>query len=277
VTALMPPMPQPLERLSIELHDRCGKACWFCYNGSNPAGEGAWNPDDVIAFVDDCARHGVQAVSFGGGEPHEYPALFDVLSALRGRLYRSITSNGLLLEEHLSRLIASAPERVHLSIHFPGNALEVARVVRQVESLAAAGIPSGINLLVQASRLAEATACAHFLRAAGLGNDRIIYLPMRGRDTPTPTQLAAVAGNLPFQSMTCLSACGPSPRFASLDSHGRIAWCSYTRSRHPLRSFTHAGLLEAMQELGLAYCGDPDPQADLVVLRRREAAPSPAR
>lgn len=261
-----------LERLSLELHDRCGKACWFCYNGSAPGGAAAWQPADVLHLVEDCARHGVAAVSFGGGEPLEYPALFELLEALRGRLYRSLTSNGLLLDTHLRRLAASAPDRVHLSIHFPGNAAEVARVIRQVRALEDAGLASGINLLVAASRLAEAAACAHQLRAAGLGNDRIVYLPMRGTDTPSPAQLAAVAGGRAFQSMTCLPACGPSPRFASLDSHRRVAWCSYTRSRHPLQQLTHAGLLAAMQGLALEPCAEPE--GGLVALRRRPPAPS---
>ncbi len=245
----------PCERLSVELHDRCGKACWFCYNGSGPAGEGAWRADELVSFVSDCAAHGVKAVSFGGGEPLEYPALYDVLAALRGRLFRSLTSNGLLLEAHWERLIASAPDRVHLSIHFPGNAQEVARVARHAQALEAAGVPSGINLLVQASRLAEAVACARLLRAAGLGNDRIVYLPMRGQDTPTPEALAEVAGARAFQSMTCLSACAASPRFASVDSRRRVAWCSYTRSRRALPALSYAGLRAALRELSLEYCG----------------------
>lgn len=251
----------PVERLSIELHDRCGKACWFCYNGSSPAGEGAWRAAELIAFVSDCATYGLKAVSFGGGEPLEYPALYEVLAALRGRLYRSLTSNGLLLEQHWDQLLASAPDRVHLSIHFPGNAQEVARVARQAGALAEAGIASGINLLVQASRLDDAATCARFLRASGLGNDRIVYLPMRGRDTPSPEQLAEVAGSRSFQSMTCLSACAASPRFASLDSRGRVAWCSYTRARHPLASRTYAGLCAAMRDLGLEYCGPAERSA----------------
>lgn len=260
-----------IERLSLELHDRCGKACRFCYNASAPSGSAAWEPAEVIGFVEDCARHGVLAVSLGGGEPLEYPGLFAILDALRGTLYRSLTSNGLPLDGDdalLARLVASAPDRVHLSIHAPGNAAEVARVIRQVTTLEEAGVPSGVNLLVSAALLDEAAACARRLEASGIDATRVVYLPMRGRDTPTPSQLARVAGDKPFQSMTCLSACGASPRFASLDSQRRAAWCSYTRARRSLPSLSHAGLLAAMHELPLESC-DERTGSGLVGVRRR--------
>ena len=31
-----------LDRISIELTNRCAKACWFCYNHSQPAGATQW-------------------------------------------------------------------------------------------------------------------------------------------------------------------------------------------------------------------------------------------
>src|SRR5437660_913056 len=98
--------PTGFERVSIELTNRCTKACWFCYNHSLPEGDTHWTPDEVVAFVNDCAAHGTKAVSFGGGEPLQYPGLFEVLGRLRGRLFRSLTSNGLLLTgDLLERLV----------------------------------------------------------------------------------------------------------------------------------------------------------------------------
>ena len=63
-----------LERISIEVTNRCAKACWFCYNHSQPEADGRWEPDDLSRFVLDCAANGVKAVSFGGGEPLQYEA-----------------------------------------------------------------------------------------------------------------------------------------------------------------------------------------------------------
>ncbi|MBO0698383.1 MAG: radical SAM protein [Zavarzinella sp.] len=246
----------PLELISIELTNRCAKACWFCYNHSLPEGDTRWTVDQVVGFVRDCAANGVKAVSFGGGEPLQYPGLFEILERLDGTLFRSLTTNGLLLHgDTLDRLVAAKPNKVHVSIHFPDRANEVTRVIGQVNDLAARGVKSGVNFLVTRSNLPAAREAAQRVRDAGIGNDRIVYLPMRGRDTPTPNELAEVAGKTPFQSMTCLTKCGPSPRFASVGWDKSAAWCSYTVSRRPLPSLTHAGLVAAMTGLGLEFCG----------------------
>ena len=106
------------------------------------------------------------------------------------------------------------------------------------------GVRSGINLLVARSNLEAARQAARTVRDSGIGNERIVYLPMRGRDTPTPAEVAAVAGGQPFQSMTCLMACGKSPRFCSIGWDKTVAWCSYTKTRAPLRAAGKLALLQ---------------------------------
>ncbi len=259
LTTSTPTQPTAFERVSIELTNRCAKACWFCYNHSLPEGDTHWMPEEVVSFVSDCAAHGTRAVSFGGGEPLQYPGLFEVLTRLRGKLFRSLTSNGLLLTgELLDRLIEAAPEKVHLSIHFPQRESEVERVIEQVHELQRRGIRSGVNFLVTRSNLEAAVNAARRVREAGIGNERIVYLPMRGRDTPTPKELGQVAGSKAFQSMTCLLACGPSPRFCSIGWDRTVAWCSYTKTRRPLPELTFRGLIAAMTDLGLEFCGGTD-------------------
>jgi molybdenum cofactor biosynthesis enzyme MoaA len=249
-----------LDRISIEVTNRCAKACWFCYNHSQPEGETHWTVAELVGFVRDCAANGIKAVSFGGGEPLQYEGLFEVLTQLRGTLFRSLTSNGLLLDGPLlDRLVEAGPEKVHLSIHFPDRSPEVERVIRQVQTLAGRGVRSGINLLVARSNLSAAAQAAETVRRAGVGNDRIVYLPMRGQDTPSPREVARVAGDQPFQSMSCLSACARSPRFCSVGWDRTVAWCSYTRTRAALKTLTYAGLQEALTGLGLEFCGGTSP------------------
>jgi molybdenum cofactor biosynthesis enzyme MoaA len=244
-----------LDRLSIELTNRCQKACWFCYNHSHAQGSETWTADQIVELVLDCERHAVKAVSFGGGEPLESPLLWEVLHRLRGRLFRSLTTNGLLLRgEMFEQLVAAAPDKVHVSIHFPDHEREVARVIEQVTLLAERGIRSGVNLLVARSNIAAATTAARALQSAGIDNQRIVYLPMRGSDTPSPREVLAVAGG-PFQSMTCLGGCAASPRFCSIAWDQSVAWCSYTTSRRKLAEMTHAGLIAALTDLPLVFCG----------------------
>jgi hypothetical protein len=67
--------------------------------------------------------------------------------------------------------------------------------------------------------------------------------------------MASVAGGANFQSMSCLLACGKSPRFCSVGWDKTVAWCSYTATRRPLGALTHAALEAAMTGLGLEFCG----------------------
>lgn len=259
----------PVTRISLELTNLCRKGCAFCYNASDPRGGTTWTDDDIVALASDCARHGVTAISLGGGEPLEYPGLFAVLDRLRGVLARTLTTHGLLLDDPtLARLALAAPEKVHVSIHQPARLHEVHRVIATVRALADRGVPSGINLLVARSQLAAATTAAALIHDAGIDATRIVYLPMRGHDTPTAEDLARVAGGPRFQSMTCLLRCAASPRFCAIGWDRGVAWCSYTRARARLHAPTHAALTAALTDLGLTHCGEPEalPRPRLTIL-----------
>jgi MoaA/NifB/PqqE/SkfB family radical SAM enzyme len=102
-----------IDRISIEPSRYCTKGCGFCYNGSSAELGGEWTGSEVIDFARDCANNGVRAISFGGGEPLEWTSIYDVLDALRGALFRSLTTNGLRLD--VDRLMAVSPDKVHVS------------------------------------------------------------------------------------------------------------------------------------------------------------------
>jgi hypothetical protein len=87
---------------------------------------------------------------------------------------------------------------------------------------------------------------------------------MRGDDTPSPEDVAKVAGAR-FQSMSCLMKCEKSARFCSIGWDRSVGWCSYTRARNRLREPTFAALKNALDGLGLEFCGD---DGSLVPLRR---------
>jgi MoaA/NifB/PqqE/SkfB family radical SAM enzyme len=212
----------------------------------------------VVDFLVSCAAAGTRAVSFGGGEPLEYEGLFGVLDDLRGTLFRSLTTNGLWLDREgcFGRLVRARPDRVQVSLHHPGRRDEVLRVIRQVRALEAAGVRSGVNLLIRGSALPAAASTARLLRVSGVSHERITYLPMRGRDTPSPEQVAQVAGVAPFQSTRCLSTCGPSSRFCAVAWDRTVGRCSFTVARRRLETLDAAGLARALDGLGVEPCGN---------------------
>ena len=123
-----------IEMLSIDLTNHCSKACDFCYNRSHRLGATEWATEEVIAFSKDCISHGVKAISFGGGEPFEYPGIFNIIEAIKKIAFVSVTSNGLpLLDEDLFlKLKQNSPDKIHITIHYPDNAKEVERVINQI-------------------------------------------------------------------------------------------------------------------------------------------------
>jgi hypothetical protein len=255
------------ERLSVELTNTCSKGCPFCYNGSARAGSTLWSNGELVSFVKDCARHGVRAVSFGGGEPLEYEGVFDLLESLSGVLFRSLTTNGLLLDELEDRLVTAAPDKVHVSIHFPNSAREVRRVCDQVARLTGRGVRSGVNLLVEKGRIADAQGAVRTLAGAGVGLDRIVLLPLKLTEDPAravvPRDLLEVAGGARFQSMSCLRGCAKSPPFCAVSWDKKAAWCSYTSARRGLQTLDAEGLRRALEGLDVVYCG-AKPREELV-------------
>lgn len=254
------------EIVSIELTRRCSRACRFCYNASGPKSDESWLPQDVVTLARALVPYGLRALTLGGGEPLEYAGLdelFRGLAPLRQpssgpALFVSVTTNGLLLDRQMARISDFSPDKTYVSIHEPSCAKEVSRVIRQVLALRRIGLVSGVNLLVRRSELDESAAVRTELWRSGITNDAITYLPMRGQDTPTPEELGRVAGG-PFQTMTCVRDCAPSPRFASVGADRTIAYCSYTQTRRTLESLDAAGVVRALDGLGLAFCGDDEP------------------
>ncbi len=217
------------ERIAIDLSRQCSKKCNFCYNQSGPVARlSGWDGRCVVDFVQDCAAHGTQAFSFGGGEPLEYPDLFSVLRQTDRMVFRSFTTNGVLLDQAYmwKELLASRPDRVQISLHDPGNRDECQWVAGYVNALARQGIRSGINLLIRASGVVQAQVARTWLWKQGIGNDRIVYVPMKFQDEPLALDIAGIAGGKPFHSASCLTGCRVSSRFCSIDAEARVGRCS---------------------------------------------------
>ena len=245
-----------IELLSIDLSNYCSKQCPFCYNHSTREGNTMWTPQEVIAFAADCVKTGgVKAVSLGGGEPFEYEGVFEVIDALFPLCYLSVTSNGLPLEnpDVWDQLTRHKPDKIHLTIHQPDRQEEVDRVERQLRQIAGIGITPGVNLLVGADNTDNAATVYQQLSLL-LTPKQIILVPQRYSNTPTPKQLASVAGGKPFQSPSCLLECRPPQNFCSVSWDKKAAPCSFAPCKEPLPSLDFAGLVAALKNVRWSRC-----------------------
>ena len=244
-----------IELLSIDLSNYCSKQCPFCYNHSSREGNTLWKPQEVIDFVSDCISHGVKAVSLGGGEPFEYDGVFEVIDALYPKCYLSVTSNGLPLENERiwGMLNVHKPDKIHVTIHQPENDVEVMRVERQVQQIASIGIKPGVNLLVGADKIKFAKKVYNQLIEI-LNNDQIILVPQRFSNTPSPKQLASVAGGKPFQSPSCLLKCQRPTNFCSVSWDKKVNSCSFAPNKEQLKSLDYRGVIEALEQVKWKSC-----------------------
>lgn len=244
-----------IELLSIDLSNYCSKQCSFCYNHSRREGNTMWKPSEVIDFASDCIKHGVKAVSLGGGEPFEYDGVFEVIDALYTQCYLSVTSNGLPLEDETvwKQLMTHKPDKIHLTIHQPDNESEVARVEKRLQEIEKIGIKPGLNLLVGADKIEHSKKVYERLSRI-LKSDQIILVPQRFSNTPTPKQLASVAEGKPFQSPSCLLKCERPTNFCSVSWDKKVNFCSFASGKEPLKNLDFKGLEEALKRVKWKSC-----------------------
>lgn len=214
-----------------------------------------WKPSEVIDFASDCIKHGVKAVSLGGGEPFEYDGIFEVIDSLYPQCYLSVTSNGLPLEDTLiwEQLSRHKPDKIHLTIHQPENEAEVERVEKRLIEIDSVGIKPGLNLLVGADKIDYAKD-VYSRMSRILKSDQIILVPQRFSNTPTPKQLASVVDNRPFQSPSCLLKCQRPTNFCSVSWDKKVNSCSFAGGKARLSSLDYNGLEEALRQVIWKSC-----------------------
>ena len=117
----------------------------------------------------------------------------------------------------------------------------------------AIGIKPGLNLLVGADKIEAATKVFQQM-AKILHSDQIILVPQRFSNTPTPKQLASVAGGKPFQSPSCLLACKRPENFCSVSWDKKVNSCSFAPNKMPLETLDYAGLMDALSKVKWKSC-----------------------
>jgi cyclic pyranopterin phosphate synthase len=113
---------RPLRNLRLSVTDRCNLRCEYCM----PEDEYAWLPrEDILHFeeistlVDVFIALGVDKVRLTGGEPllrRDLPTLVRLLAAKDGLKDLALTTNGVLLANHVDALKAAGLKRLTVSI-----------------------------------------------------------------------------------------------------------------------------------------------------------------
>jgi len=245
-----------LERISIDLTNYCSKECDFCYNKSSKNGITEWKPEEVTSFLKDCAKHGVKAISIGGGEPFEYKGIYKLISKLMPHVFVSVTTNGmpLTIYDNFVKLTKNKPDKIHITIHDPANETEVNRTIEMLFFFGNIGIKTGANVLVSADKIAETKKLTELLFKYKYLPEQIIYVPRKFTKIPTPQQVAEAALNKTFQSASCLLDCKINERFCSISWDKQVGWCSYGEGKTKLGDLTYQGLMQSLGKIKFKTC-----------------------
>jgi cyclic pyranopterin phosphate synthase len=113
---------RPLRNLRLSVTDRCNLRCEYCM----PEDEYVWLPredmlhfEEIAALVDVFVSLGVDRLRLTGGEPllrRDLASLVGMLSAKAGLTDLAMTTNGILLADHIDELRAAGLKRVTISL-----------------------------------------------------------------------------------------------------------------------------------------------------------------
>jgi len=113
---------RPLRNLRLSVTDRCNLRCEYCM----PEDEYQWLPrEDLLHFeeisplVDIFIAEGVDRIRLTGGEPllrRDLPTLVQMIAARPGLNDLAMTTNGILLADHVDALAAAGLKRVTVSL-----------------------------------------------------------------------------------------------------------------------------------------------------------------
>ncbi len=111
-----------LNYLRISITDRCNLRCQYC-SPRNPipwlSHEDILSYEEILRLVEIGAKLGISKVRITGGEPLVRKGACEFFSALRqvdGISDVSLTTNGVLLIDHLDALIAAGLQRINISL-----------------------------------------------------------------------------------------------------------------------------------------------------------------
>lgn len=105
-----------IERLHINVTDRCTLRCIHCAVSGGRPGADALATEQILRLMDELAENGGGAVALSGGEPLLREDCLDLIEYGVERLSVSLATNGTLLDEETARRLADLPVNVQVSL-----------------------------------------------------------------------------------------------------------------------------------------------------------------
>lgn len=177
---------RPLE-LHIAVTARCPAPCEGCYLDARPDG---YEPpfEAIVARLEAARAAGVSTVALGGGEPltrHDLPQIAAV--ARRLGLVPVLTTSGIGMTSARASELGDFAQ-INVSHDGVGEAYEAVRgydgkalAERAIQHLCAAGIPTGVNVVLTSSSLASLPATSDHAANLGAGEIQLLRYKPAGR------------------------------------------------------------------------------------------------
>lgn len=230
----------------------CNLSCGFC--SRDLAAPSRWTPERAFETLKAFDALGVLEVAFGGGEPLVFRGFDELLARLRAEtsLALNVTTNGALLTAERAQRLAAHVGEVRVSL-YDDNPWR-----RALPMLAAAGVRTGANLIVDRAHLARLPAMLAELPSLGCHDVALLRFMGAASNELTPAELRTLSdivrdAPLNVRLSTCFANrlqdrprlfpaadCGAGADFVTITSDQKLKACSFHLDAMPFGSAEHA-------------------------------------
>ena len=158
---LKDPYGRIIDYLRVSVTDRCNLNCAYCRPENSPflSRKALLTSEEILAFCREAAILGIRHIKITGGEPllrTDCCSIVEKLKKTSGIETVTLTTNGLLLREHLGRLKEAGIDGINISMDTPDRACYAAltgsdrlpELLDSIRSTAGLGIPMKINCVI---------------------------------------------------------------------------------------------------------------------------------
>lgn len=179
---------RPFDNLRITVTTSCNFNCIFCHREGEYANNFSLTPSEIEAVALAAYSFNVKKFKITGGEPllrQDLPEIIARLKSIGRDVEVSLTTNGYLLEDKLSKLIDAGLDRVNVSLHAITHYIysavthvkEQERVLRGLELAKDYSIPVKLNFVLTKVNQSELEKLLDYASGMGFSVNLIELIP----------------------------------------------------------------------------------------------------